>query len=448
MDIKEILERIALPARSNKKGFYETDKLEAIEALLAENNSEFHIVQKTPHTWIFGRNEISPGEDCMLISTHADIVEGIKHPFSELNEETHYFKGTYDNLGTNAAAVYLMLEKDVPDGVYFAFNDDEETGRCHGASDALKYVRNASGREPVVFALDVTDEGYDNNRLFTVEGFHAGNDAVRRMFLTKMLETEGSEQSFEVVKLKKKDDVSVLPEGYVSDELTVFDESVFYAENGCLSCSICLPGEGSMHSDSGFYVKEAVMKGYAESLAQIVCKFKGFNDRADEFKEAKDSFVAEAKGTPFRKKESYYWAYSGGSKNISSDYYTPSDLTDDEYREMVEYNRSFGIYDDVNGEDYAYFVDRVMDECWELATGYNEDEFEIFCSDMIDMYGVEDTEDVEHMLANVFCDVQYSCCDEDGEWDDELQDKHDEALEDIHVGIAMKFAEKNEDLDI
>ena len=457
MDIKEVLEKIALPARSNKHGFKDTTKLEAIESLLSENGSPFHIIHKTDHTWMFGRADVEPGKSIVMVSSHADIVDGIKNPFSELDEETHYFKGTYDNLGTNAAAVYLMLEKDIPDNVVFAFNDEEETGKCLGARDALSYVRSTSEREPIVFALDVTDEGYDNDRLFTVEGFHAGNDGIRRYFLQKMLDTEGEKQSFEVVKLKKKDDVSVLPKEYLSDELTVFDESVFYAENGCLSCSICLPGDGSMHTDSGFYVKEPVMRGYAESLAQIVFEFSGHSLEANAYKEIKDSYVSQAKEVPFRKTSYTYYSSCGGYHSgvpyTLGDYMSGahrdkySELTDEQYEEMVAYNSSFGIYGD--SDEWASFVDQVMSESWEIAEGYNKDEFEVFYQDMVAMYGLEDCVEAKSTLARVFVDVNYPCYDDDGEWDEDMAEEYENALEDLLVDIYSEYdKEPDGDMDM
>lgn len=422
MDIKDILEKIALPARSNKRGFKETDKLEAIEKLLSDEGSSFHIICKTPHTWIFAQKEVEAGDNVVLVSSHADIVPEIKNPYSELNEETHYFKGTYDNLGTNAAAVYAMLSGEMPDNAVFAFTDEEETGRCLGAEDALSYVRNASKQEPIVFALDVTDEGYDNNRLFTIEGLHCGHDALRRFFLNKMLSFEGDEQSFEVVKLKKADDVSMLPQGYVSDELTVFDESVFYARKGCTSCSICLPGEGAMHSDSGFYVKEPVMRGYAECLTQIIL---GFCDKARDFGQIRDEYVKAAKEVPFRKKE-YISSYIGGGYFGAEDYQRDrfSELTDEEYMEMVEYNRSFGLYG--GDESYDYFVDQMLAESYEIAEGYNDDEFEVYVQDMATMYGVaeSDYESLRTALWDIWKDVKYNDYDADEDYEED-EDRDD-----------------------
>lgn len=330
MEIKEVLEKIALPARSNKNGFYETEKLEAIKTLLEEEGSPFHLIYQNEHTWIFGKNPPERNKFSILVSSHADIVNGITKPFSEFNEETKYFKGTYDNLGTNGACVALMLNEEIPDNVFFAFNDEEETGRCFGAGEALKYVCQTSFRQPFVIALDVTDEGYDNDRLFTLEGMHSHSAATRERVLRAMLSGEGEKQSFEVVRMDSDDNCSMLPDGYVAKGLTVFDESVYYARQNCNSFSFDLPTEGSMHSDSGLYVKEAVMKGYVKSLLQTIYVLDAqYPDRVEELKKEKDDLIGEAKNTPFRKPAYSYSSSYGGSYGSSyqmgySDYYGSS----------------------------------------------------------------------------------------------------------------------------
>ncbi len=418
MEIKDILEQIALPARSNKNGWKETAKLDKIKDLLKDTG--YMPVYESSHTLVFGKKAINKDTDVILVSSHADIVDNIKNPYSELDEETHYYKGTYDNLGTNAAAVKIMLSGNCQENVYFAFNDEEETGRCLGAGDILSHIRKICDREPVIFALDVTDEGYDDNRLFTVEGLHAGNEYIRKHMIEKILSTEGEEQSFEIVRLKKKDDVSFLPKAYVSDSLTVFDESVFYAKQGCTSCSICLPGEGNMHSDSGFYVKESVMEGYVLSLESIIHTFSDKeknSDRINEIKKEKDLCVQKAKETPF-KKMTYYTTggyYSTGysyGDDYGKDRERYPDLTDEEYEDMRSWNASFGVY----GEDYYdqeydsdmwdAFMENMFAEGYEICQSYGSDEKDVFYSDMCQMYGVEDCKEMRDMIDQIWRDVK------------------------------------------
>ena len=313
MDIKDILEEIALPARSNKQqGFKVTDKLEKIDEVLQREGSPFHLIKKTNHAWIFGQEAMEWDKKALLVSSHADIVKDIQHPFSELDEETHYFKGTYDNLGTNGACVDLMLNHEIPRNVYFAFTAEEESGKNTGAEFSYAYTRNRTGQAPDVIVLDVTDEGYDNDRLFTIEGLTAPTEKDRTHFLNTIYQIEGEKQSFEVVRMYKKDDNSFLPYSYRSKELTAADESYFYAKQNCLSFSMDLPTDGPMHSDSGLYTKEATMYGYCASLAQMCYVLTNtYPEKVEALAEEKDAYVRRAEDTAFRKKKySSFWGSS------------------------------------------------------------------------------------------------------------------------------------------
>lgn len=396
-------------ARSGKKGFKVTDKLEEVKRILEEQGSPYHLVRQSDHSWIFGQKDMEDRQGVLMVSTHADIVDHIKKPHSKLNHEKDYYRGTYDNAGTNAVCAHLMATEELPDNVYFAFTAEEETGRCTGAEDALSYVREVTGKEPIILALDVTDEGYESNRLFTVEGLHGVNESSRRKMLEVFLSTEGEEQSFEVVKLKKKDDNSFLPKEYRAEGLTVFDESVFYARSGCNSCSICLPGDGEMHGDSGFKVKRAVMEGYEASLLAAIYSFERANpEKVEELKARKDELVKEAKETTFWK-ERYFSNYStpsystfgssGGSTFYS--HATSRDLYDgsfyDDYGEGL--HRYSGYTPDYE-EDYMF--QQAVDDAYELAESYAEDEFEVFYGDIVAMYGIKKDDGSRAVFQGLF----------------------------------------------
>lgn len=465
MEIKEILEKIALPARSNKHGFQNVEKLQAIESLLSAEGSPFHIIEKNEHTWIFGMKSPERGELPFLISTHADIVDGIKHPSSTLGED-RYYHGTYDNLGTNAACVALMLNEELPDNIYIAFNDEEETGRCLGAARALSFLTKVTGNEPVCVALDVTDEGYDNDRLFTIEGMHSKSDAVRERMLKAILSGEGEKQSFEVVKMKKKDDVSMLPEGYVAKGLTVFDESVFYAEAGCNSFSMCLPTDGSMHSDSGLYVKEPVMEGYIQSLLQITYILNAvYPDKVKAIAEKKDSFVTDAENIAFRKSSYSYGGYSGYSSTgyagkewkdfvstIHSRSKSPYSYLHDEYDDDDETMSAYEAerYYDLGDFLYESFMDVVdrevmsvedLIECYMSAENYSQEEFDEFFQDMCDIRGMNpENQEIYDVVADIYCYrsdeiyqemLEYSDAEEDDEYSFEETDSEDSPEENL-----------------
>lgn len=407
MDIKEVLEKIAKPARSNKNGFYEIQKLEAIEQLLEEQESDFHLIEKTNNTWIFGKKEPIEGENVVVVSTHADIVNNIKTPSSSLDEEKKYFKGTYDNLGTNGVCASLMINEDLPNNVYFAFNAEEETGRCLGAMDTLSYIKEQVKKEPIILALDVTDEGYENNRLFTIEGLHGVNEFSRRKMLEIFMSTEGENQSFEVVRLKKKDDNSFLPESYQNEELTVFDESVFYANHNCNSCSLCVPGDGEMHSDSGFYIKEPVMRGYEVSLLASIYAFTNYNlEKIEELKSKKDTYVEEAKSIEeidLRPKFTYASSYVGsGNGGIGSyDYRSFRRQYGDDYESPEERYGEDGEWSD---ESFRY--ESAIQDAYELSEDYGLEDFDIFYQDILENYGLEQSDALESELKSIFDEIK------------------------------------------
>jgi hypothetical protein len=392
MKIAEILERIALPARSRKNGFKDVAKLEAMEALLSEQNSPYHLIEKNDHTWIFGQKEPAQGEAPVLISSHADIVPEITSPFSELGEDK-YFHGTYDNLGTNGACVSLMINRELPDNVYFAFTAEEETGRCTGAKAALYFIREKTLHEPLCIALDVTDEGYDENRLFTLEGLHTRNESARHQILQRALSGEGENQSFEVVRLKKKDDCSFLPREYVSKNTTEFDESAFYAKQNCNSFSFCLPTDGFMHSNLGLYIKEPVLKGYELSLTQMVyIMTASYPDKIEEMRAQKDNFVKEAEAIEKRKPKTYYSKYFDDKDydDISRAYYSYLDgrypSTSRLYSEREDEEDEGGwTFDEYMGPTLDY----IIDECYDAAEAYATNELEVYLQDMCHMYGLK-----------------------------------------------------------
>lgn len=417
MNIKDILEEISLPARSNKRGFKETDKLEKIEEILEREGSPFHLIKKSDHAWIFGQKPVEFGKEAVLVSSHADIVPDITKPFSEYDEEKKYYKGTYDNMGTNGACVEMMLNREMPENLYFAFTAEEESGRFTGAEYSLAYIRNKSGSYPGVIVLDVTYEGYDNDRLFTLEGLHAPTEEERVDFLNRMMESEGSEQSFEVVRMKKKDDNSFLPEKYQAKATTECDESYYYAKQGCLSFSLDLPTDGSMHSNSGLKTKEAVMRGYCDSLA-VACYVmtKSFPEKIEELKAIRDAEVLDAKDTPFPKTK-YASGIYGGSYYGEYHPYRPvfgSAGRRDEIPGQMHLSDYMDLPEDINNEmdidkridedpEFEEWYAELMTNAYESATLYDRSDVDTFLTNLMNMAELEDMPDeLAERLTNIF----------------------------------------------
>lgn len=265
----QILEEVCVMNRSNKSGFKEgkTDRLNAIRELLkASGYTEILL----PHAQIWRKNMDAPID--MIVSSHADVVDSISKCFSELTDDG-YLCGTYDNAGTNAAAVIAMLEGNIPDNVIFAFTADEETGRCNGARQTLEYARN-QGYEPVCMALDVTWEGYDDGNLFSVENLSSGykkNEDIS--FLNRVadaavnMEPEGI-RTFSFVRINKNTapDKNSLPDYYISKDTGMFDEAFAYVREHARGFSLCLPCNGGMHSNHGVTVRQPGFEGYVNAL--------------------------------------------------------------------------------------------------------------------------------------------------------------------------------------
>lgn len=425
MDIKEILEEISLPARSNKRGFKETEKLDKIAEILEREKSPFHLIKKSDHAWIFGQNPVEFGKETVLVSSHADIVSDITKPFSEYNEETKYMKGTYDNMGTNGACVEMMLNRQMPENVYFAFTAEEESGRFTGAEYSLAYMRNKSGSYPGVIVLDVTYEGYDHDRLCTVEGLHAPSEEERVGLLNRLMETEGSEQSFEVVRMKKKDDNSFLPESYQAKETTECDESYYYAKQNCLSFSLDLPTDGSMHSNSGLRTKEAVLYGYCDCLASAVYTMsKSFPDKIEELKAAKDAAVLNAKETEFYKYGRNYTAgsfWGGNYPSYNSDYIPyrpvfgkrqdpeiPGQMSLSDYMDIPEdLDKTKSIEERCDEDDeFNEWYSQLMCDAYESATLYPQEDIGQYLEDIAAMAGIDEIpEELEEKLVDIWTEA-------------------------------------------
>ncbi len=420
MDIKDILEEISLPARSNKRGFKETDKLEQIEEILKREGSPFHLIKKSDHAWIFGQKPIRYDEETVLVSSHADIVPEIKKPFSELNEETKYFKGTYDNMGTNGACVELMVNRELPDNLYFAFTAEEESGRMTGAEYALNYMINKSGQSPKVIVLDVTYEGYNHDRLCTIEGLHAPSEEERRALLQSLLTIEGQEQSFEVVRMKKKDDNSFLPESYQAKGTTDCDESYFYAKQNCTSFSLDLPTTGSMHSDSGLRTKQAVMWGYLDSLAAVCYLLtRSYPEKIEALKTDRDAAVLAARDTEFYEKitsSSYgYYGYYGWDCDYDLSAHPeyakkqkeeiPGQMSFSDFMDMGDkkHNTPSRLDDRLEeDQDFHEWYEQLMNYAYESASMYSREQYLMYLNDIAYYIGIS-LDDLEPELEEHLC---------------------------------------------
>lgn len=408
---QHVLESVSKICRSNKKGFKEgeTEKLDAIRDLLKE--SGYHEIL-LPNAQIWRKDFSAPID--IVVSSHADVVKSITKCSSNVKEKDgfSYYKGTYDNAGTNAALVISMLEGSLPDNAIFAFTADEETGRCHGAKQVLEYARS-SGYEPICIALDVTYEGYDEGYLFTVENLTSGHKNEDQDFLNEVasammgIESE-DKQSCSFVKVSKNAVPSELDKKYVARDTGWFDEAQAYGEEHVKAMSICLPCEGEMHANSGVLVKEPAFEGYVNALEYMIhamAKSPILEQIKDEKKEANVSLLETATAMAEKEAEEYKKYYSSHSATYNR--YRNGEMSEDEYYDYLAYNQSYGVHGYDADYDYDYenminarcgveswydpdvypsfkdYVDCVIEDIVESAYSYEADEREPFIEDAL-----------------------------------------------------------------
>lgn len=365
------------PARSNRTGFYMTDKLDAIKSMLETEDTPYQVLYESPHCLLCGKAMPERGSKPVLVSSHSDIVKSIKEPYSTLNNG--FYHGTYDNMGTNAASVALMLKNELSDNVFFAFTDEEETGRCFGATEAVKWLTGFTGTHPFCVALDVTDEGYYENCLCSIEGLSASTKVAKNI-RNAMLLTEAGQKTFCVAKKESKD-ISPFAKEYISCNYTVFDESAHYAKLKCDTISFCVPTNGSMHSDSGLYIKEPVFLGYCLSLESFLHGYCKDDISFDKYTLAKEMLIDEAATI----KRDYVKPFSG--YGMGSFIYDHDD--DEEEEEESE------IISD-------YFYDSVV----EMAAGYSPSEKDCFLSDVNYSYGTLVPQSVASQIFDEVCGIE------------------------------------------
>lgn len=386
--IDDILNTIKYPARSNKEGFYETKKLDVIEAYV-EKIPNYSLLHKGKNSYIFGKKTPGKDDDVILVSSHSDIVKQITQVSSEHDADNHFFKGTYDNLGTNAALIYLMITNNLPENIVFAFTADEETGRCNGAAEAIDVINNWTGKDPhLCVALDVTDEGF-NNKILSLEGLTLDDDQYKKVRDAFML-TEGEKESFHVIKAAKND-ACPFPKSYIGGDCTMYDESIFYRHAKQHAISVCLPGDGVMHGNSGFYVKESTFVGYMLSLQYFLENYtrdtknlsKAEIDNIERLRDFKDYLTSKTEKIKIATQTQYFHNFM------------TYDFDDEEEEADVRaFNASFGIQDPDEFDDLEDYKDTIHDECYTILGEGNYDSLDMFSLDVEAYIGL-DTEDPE-----------------------------------------------------
>lgn len=413
---EDILKKLAVMCRSSDKKFTDETRIKVIRELLQDSGYKEFVLDNAPASIWSKVPAEEMNRNMVIVSTHADIVPSINTCSSNLDENGIY-QGTYDNIGTNAAALILMLEANLDKNIVFAFTGDEETGGCRGAKKTASYFFER-GKRPTCIALDVTFEGFWDNFLCSMENASAPKEQEEE-FLNAVVDalysTEGEKQTFQFVKIGKKHIPTKIESKYLSPSSGMYDEGMAYRDEGYPALSLCLPCYGHMHSNSGVAIKQPVFEGFLASLYTLVSKLTKTNEvQLEEIRALKDELVTRAEEIEYKKpvptyKENYFsqnyntgwhesldtgwlspgsngriYSYSGNDKEFYSSYEDElSSLESLLFAEASMYSsdeEDIYVRDmDIPQEYYRYFCsnpeDAILDSEWDLMEKFVRDVF-------------------------------------------------------------------------
>lgn len=397
-----VLERLAKTCRCNREGFTDTTKIDEIRKELNEYGSLYQeTLGKTYSLW--GKrslSEIPDNEKIIVVSSHADIVPYIRHPFSRLEDSGNYV-GTFDNLGTNTAAVLLMEEENLPDNVFFAFTSGEEDCKCEGVRDVVAKIRE-SGHDLYGVALDVTYEGFGESNLFTLENL-TGSEFLQLAGDSVMDMEPEKEKTFTFVKKNKHSIPEAISENYMSKSTGMYDEAFAYVKNNVEACSFCLPSKGSMHSDKGLTVRQPVYEGYLLSLTSFLYEITRTKDAnkqlIDAYKIIRSGLVEKAKEIMEAEQKVWYPVEEHEEWKQMSIF---------SYQGFEEKNNTVSLDNKGSFDPYAPIEDEedyTMEmELWQSLDKYDPSNEALFIQDSMFNYGFEEDPQTRAYLSNLFRD--------------------------------------------
>ena len=245
-DFFSLLRAVTVDCRDNGEAFTVTDRVAVIEHVLGK--TDYKLIARQPLVQLYAKRELHEGDRVLLISSHIDCV--FSHCFC--NDEGECLRGTFDNSFTNAALLWNMLNNTLPDNVVVVFTGDEERD-SHGAVQAVVALGQSGCEVSAALVLDVTNEGWENGALFTLEN-DLGVDILTGYNIISSLEKYDGSFAFKH---------NALP-----------DESWDYADYGIPSLSLCVPVGGELHGDAGVLLRKESALEYCRVLpllASILC---------------------------------------------------------------------------------------------------------------------------------------------------------------------------------
>lgn len=245
-DFFSLLRAVTVDCRDNGEAFTVTDRVAVIEHVLGK--TDYKLIARQPLVLLYAKRELHEGDRVLLISSHIDCV--FSNCFCSDNGDC--MCGTFDNSFTNAALLWNMLNNTLPDNVVVAFTGDEERD-SHGAVQAVVALGQSGCEVSAALVLDVTNEGWENGALFTLEN-DLGVDILTGYNIISSLEKYDGSFAFKH---------NALP-----------DESWDYADYGIPSLSLCVPVGGELHGDAGVLLRKESALEYCRVLpllASILC---------------------------------------------------------------------------------------------------------------------------------------------------------------------------------
>lgn len=245
-DFFSLLRAVTVDCKDNGEAFTVTDRVAVIEHVIGK--TDYRLIARQPLALMYAKRELREGDRVLLISSHIDCV------FSKCfcSDEGECLRGTFDNSFTNAALLWNMLNNTLPDNVVVAFTGDEERD-SHGAVQAVVALGQSGCEVSAALVLDVTNEGWENGALFTLEN-DLGVDILTGYNIISSLEKYDGSFAFKH---------NALP-----------DESWDYADYGIPSLSLCVPVGGELHGDAGVLLRKESALEYCRVLpllASILC---------------------------------------------------------------------------------------------------------------------------------------------------------------------------------